>query len=103
MNPSGAWQSALSFDLRSNQTTWIELCQITEPFAWHANVYTPSNRISFVALPGMVLKCGIYGNGDPLRFTVTYVEPDEDAELGKWEVILTRPDGTESKVKVVHQ
>ena len=89
------WQPVLPFNLRGNQRIWIEVFQISEPFAWHAHLLLSNSRVDFAALPGMILNCGVYGIGEPTHFSITFNEDEES----HWAVKLIGADGSQSEVK----
>jgi hypothetical protein len=90
----GASSPARPFDLKGAQERWIEIFQISEPFAWYTRIRSGSQHIDFAALPGMVMQCAIYGCGDPTKFSIVYNENDQN----EWNVKLIRSDGTEIEV-----
>ena len=92
-------QPVMPFSLRGNEKKWIEVFQVTEPFAWQAHLFLSSKRVDFIAVPGMVLKCGVYGAGKPIHFTITYNETDIETEEDSWSVKLMGTDGSETEVR----
>jgi hypothetical protein len=85
----------MPFNLRGNQKKWIEVFQISEPFAWQAHLFLSSSRVDFTAIPGMILNCAVYGAGEPIHFSITYSETEE----GHWAVKLIGTGGSKSQVK----
>jgi hypothetical protein len=90
------WQPVLPFNVRSNQKVWIEVFQLNEPLACQANIFLPTKRITFIAIPNMIFKCAVYSSvGVPIHFSITYNE----TENGDWIIKLIRADGSELEIK----
>jgi hypothetical protein len=85
----------MPFNLKASQKKWIEVFQLSEPSNWEAHLFLPSSRIDFIAVPGMILSCGVYGAGGPIHFSINYNEAGQAAEI-----TLTGTDGSKSEIKV---